>query len=302
MRRWLLFVFIILLCVKGSSQSLRDVSQDTVFVGSSFKADSIAFYQEVGQAMPAHFLLPGMHCRYFPFPCLLDPDLGNKWPWFVEVRKDGVPLKKNHANDWILLFLVFLALLSTLGLRIHPDVLQPIGWLFKKPSTYNERWRDDTQPVHVLFNLVFCCVIALVAWSTCHSFLNFKFQSSTIPAFIAVVALVYGVKSIFYRTTGLLFGFKDTLLAYLNIVFKINRCLALIMLPLVFWMFFSTPFWSKWALIVSISLFFVFLCLRFVRGMQLGSQLMASKIHFLFYLCASELLPTLVLIKFLLNE
>ncbi len=302
MRFWLTFVLLMLLVFQGLSQPIESILQDSISTENAFKRDSVSFFSDAVRARPSYLLLPESHCRYFPIPSLLDPDLALRWPCFTQIRKDGIPLKRNLWKDWLMIFLILLALLASAGLRVHPDVLQPLTWLIKKPSTYTERWRDDIQPVHVLFNFIFFCVIALLAWFSCHRLLDYPFKESALPVFVLVVAAIYGAKSIFYRTTGLLFGFKEALLSYLNIVFKINRCLGLMLLPLVFWMFFSTPFWAKWSLFISIGLFFLFTGLRFVRGMQLGGQLMTSRIHFLFYLCASELLPTLVLIKFLLNE
>lgn len=256
MRCWLLFILFFFLVIQGKSQPSEPVIKDSAAIKEEFRADSSAFFSNHVQGFPAYMLLPEAHCRYYPFPSLLDPELAIKWPIVLELRKDGVPLKRDHWNDWLMVFLLIIAFLASAGLSIHTDVLQPLTWLIKKPSTYQERWRDDIQPVHILFNFVFCSVIGLVAWSASNVFLKYPLQTASIPVFITIVALVYVVKSVFYRTTGMLFGFKETLLAYLNIVFKINRCLALLILPLVFWMFFSTPFWSKWALMMAIGLFF----------------------------------------------
>lgn len=299
-------VFLIILFVfsayKSISQPLGAESSDTSVVDSSAMLDSISLFTAYQLFYPQYFILPETHDRYYPFPSLMDPHLAEKWPVLYELRKDGSPLVRNTDKDFLLGFLTILALTLVTGLRMFPDALMPISWFTKKPSTYEERSRDDVSPVHLLFNLLFFCVLGLIIWFAYHHLLSYSSTPHQIPYFILLVAIVYGVKSIFYRSTGLLFGFKDTLIAYLQVVFKINRCLAVLLLPLVFWMIFSSPFWAKWALFCALGTISLFLGLRFYRGMQLSSKLISNRIHFLFYLCASELLPTLVLIKFLLNE
>jgi hypothetical protein len=86
---------------------------------------------------------------------------------------------------------------------------------------------------------------------------------------------------------------------YLFNVFLVNKILAIALLPFTIFLAFPNPIWASYLLMTSVILIAASFIVRYIQSWKVSSaSFKLSKFHFFTYLCASEILPLAVLIKF----
>ncbi|OSZ82032.1 hypothetical protein CAP35_01815 [Chitinophagaceae bacterium IBVUCB1] len=116
------------------------------------------------------------------------------------------------------------------------------------------------------------------------------------------LAAIYTGKYIAVRFGGWAFKLDSVSEGYLFNIFLINKVLAVILLPFVFFLAFADAVYKGPVLIVAAILISLLFVSRYLRSWQVfGSFFQYSKFHFFTYLCASEILPLAVLMKLLVK-
>ncbi|MBS1628948.1 MAG: DUF4271 domain-containing protein [Bacteroidetes bacterium] len=122
-----------------------------------------------------------------------------------------------------------------------------------------------------------------------------------LPLLIAAMLIIYLGKFLILSFSGWAFRMKTVAGQYIFNVFLVNKIIGIVLLPFVVLIAFSGPEWREPLGIVSGVLVLGLLGTRYLRSWPAFQQLFkGSKFHFLTYLCASEILPMAVLVKWLL--
>lgn len=153
----------------------------------------------------------------------------------------------------------------------------------------------------LLFNLLFGLFLVRLISEAGKPSLLVDFEAGWLLLFV-IITLIYGVKYVFYKFIGRIFGLKEQVSYYLSQVFLMNRLLALLLLPALAILYYAPPQATRFMLIVLITAVALAVILRYIRGIRITSQVLgANTIHFILYFCTVEILPTLIISKLLLN-
>ena len=120
--------------------------------------------------------------------------------------------------------------------------------------------------------------------------------------YIAVaLGVIYLVKYISLKLSGLLFNISQTTDAYIFVVFMINKIMGVILLPFLVLMAFTDNEFYQLGLVLSFITIFILLAYRFILAYGLvRNQIRVKPFHFFLYLCCFEIAPLLLIYKLLL--
>ncbi len=235
---------------------------------------------------------------------LAHPFFGNKYVIYNIEHTHNILDKTN--NFYLLLFLCLL-----LGLIRYRDrrYFQNLWRAFINPTLSNRQLRDQLESTplpNLLTNIFFAASVGAYIYYV--GVITMPQRSVIVAPSILVISLVLGVTGIYiikYGTikfAGWVFRVEGVTDQYLFNVFLINKIIGIILLPFIILLAFANAKYSQSIISVSFILIFALLINRYVRSWQAFSTFFKySKFHFFTYLCASELLPTAVLMKLLVQ-
>ncbi|MBS1688530.1 MAG: DUF4271 domain-containing protein [Bacteroidetes bacterium] len=133
-------------------------------------------------------------------------------------------------------------------------------------------------------------------------------RTAMLPASLLILLMVGGVMAIYLgkyfmiRFSGWALRLEGVTNQYIFNVFLINKIIGVILLPFIMLLAFGNPIMAQPVIIVSFIVVGILLINRYTRSWQVfGSFFQYSKFHFFTYLCASELLPLALLMKFMVR-
>ena len=216
------------------------------------------------------------------------------------------PLPLNRTTpDWI--FPVLLAVVAMFAfLRIfYARYFSRLFAAFTNSNLANQVVRDENlliQRASVLLNIVFYMVAALFLYfvsSERHWDLEgLDYGFSRFLFFAILVAAVYSFKLIILKACGYIFGLDREMAAYIFNIFLVNSILGMALLPLTGLLAFAGWIPAGWITgfaLVVIAAAFVY---RLIRGVLIAlSSPSFSPVYLIYYLCALEIAPLLVVLK-----
>lgn len=118
--------------------------------------------------------------------------------------------------------------------------------------------------------------------------------------FIGVTA-IYLFKYLFYKLLGIVLSMREQSSFYLAETFLIHRALVFILLPAMAALYFTPTnlFGLRIFIVLLLVLGAIWRYIYAIRFMQ--TSVSAHLLHFILYFCAVEIIPTAVIVKFLLN-
>ncbi len=120
--------------------------------------------------------------------------------------------------------------------------------------------------------------------------------------FAVLVSLVYTFKYLFSMMIAYIIDATDLVKEYMFNVSIFSQVLGVALFPFIVAMQYS-KYQVEWFLYPALVIYLAFYAFRFVRGFTISGLEQGVGIFYIFlYLCALEILPLLVLIKFLLNS
>lgn len=207
-------------------------------------------------------------------------------------------------------FLLGLVLFLGLVRLIDPKYFEEL-WQASFNTGFNARAIKDklhsATLSNILMNLFFAVSFGTYVYYFIKNVTLIEHFRTLSPVFILViivaVLLVYLVKYFVIQFSGWAFGIETLTENYLFNVFLVNKLLAIAILPFIIVMAFPGSVWTFPALFLSLIISIALFIYRYIRSWKvLGSFFQFSKFHFFTYLCASEILPLAVLVKFLFSK
>ena len=183
-------------------------------------------------------------------------------------------------------------------------------WLaFWNPTLSSRQLKDQLQGAglpNLLMNIFFTIaegsyIYYIVRFFTPH-------HSGVIPSSLLIIMLILGTGLIYFakftavKFSGWAFRVEGVTEHYLFNVFLINKILAIVLVPFIIVLAFASREVVQQIVVISFVVSGILLFTRYLRSWQVfGSFFQYSKFHFFMYLCASELLPLVVLMKLLVK-
>ncbi|NDC40275.1 MAG: DUF4271 domain-containing protein [Chitinophagia bacterium] len=216
-------------------------------------------------------------------------------------------LENSHTIDFYLLLL--LCILLGIIRFVDPRYFINLWTAFWNPSMASRQLKeqiDDAGLPELLMNLFFAVAIGTYLFYVVGYFAP-KTADGLAPTFLLLVliggvGLIYLAKYSAVRFSGWAFRMEAITGQYLFNVFLINKILSMLLVPFIIVMAFAEEQVARQIMYLSLLLGGLLIFNRYVRSWQLfGPFFQNSRFHFFMYLCASELLPLAVLVKFLVN-
>ncbi len=203
-------------------------------------------------------------------------------------------------------FLLFLSLYLGLLRQAYPRFLPALLRAYRGGAGGARFGKEDpssTLPA-MLMNLLFVLVAAAFIVQSIRGFAPHWVADEKLGQaylfFSLGILLVYLVKFLFLRFSGWVFQVQTLTRHYLYQVFLANKSMTLILLPASFGLAFAQPGLRAPIFWLSISLVCLLVINRYTRSWQVMAPLVRrNRFHFFTYLCASEILPTAVILKLL---
>lgn len=207
-----------------------------------------------------------------------------------------------------LLFYLIIGLLLLYGLinNIFPQYYIKLFSQFSKSSLREAQNREQLVQnsfASLISNIGF--VLSFSLMSTLLIFNNHLLPISFWLAYFyicAFFALLYLGKFIVLQLMGYVFNVRELVNTYIFVVFMINKVLGILLIPFVLILAFSKPMYYSIAVGAGAVLTVLLFLYRYLFTLtSVRNKLHISSFHFFLYLCAFEILPLLILYKFILQ-
>ncbi len=219
-----------------------------------------------------------------------------------------VSLRKHQNVEWMFYYLVFLVFLIALIQVVFPNYIFRSLRGFFAPNTVLTAGRDFNQesalPSFFLGLLFFFSSAFFIYLCTKNlpGFVNFSWLQLISVSF-ASLFIIYGVKFIFLKFLSWIFNQQDAFNRYISIVFSMNETLGLLLLMLSFLIAYVDGGIPPYIFtILNISIIVMFFFRVFGAFKVFTKQARMGFFEFLLSFLSIELLPTLVLWKFIHDQ
>ncbi|HRI20739.1 MAG TPA: DUF4271 domain-containing protein [Panacibacter sp.] len=221
------------------------------------------------------------------------------------VYRDGnvhIPPARENLFYLLICIILLLAIIRQLFPKYFQQLFRIIFQASFRQKQTREQLMQEKMPsllMNILFIIVGGLFIALIAGI--YQWLNTSFWWLTLYS-ITLLALIYMFKYLVIQFMGWAFQAKEQASTYGFIVFLVNKITALVLLPLLLLLAFSSgdiqqiTVTAAFFVVILLLLFRYILSFTIIRG-----SLSIHPIHFFIYLCGVELMPMLIIYKVLFN-
>lgn len=164
----------------------------------------------------------------------------------------------------------------------------------------NQRNQSSSRnPVYLILYSVFCVnIAALIFLMLLEGQATASFKTWLLIT--AIVAAIYLVRFLALSALGTFFPLKKEAQLYSFTITTYNIALGLTLIPFIMLMAYGPEGFYNPVKYVALGVVAVFFLLRYLRGLTIGlSHLLLYPLHFLLYICASEIAPILLAVRLL---
>ena len=237
-----------------------------------------------------------------PLNKLLDENI------YLNSRASGISLavnpKKRTYNESLFYFLVGLVFYFGFIKLLYSKYYSNLFRVFFNNTLRQSQLTDllySSKLASLFFNLLFLFSAGVYSYLLIQrkvdgeEGVNWKLLGLT----MAVLLAIYVAKNLILKFAGWLTGFRDEADTYLFVVFLINKILGICLLPVIVLISFPMPSIVNIVLFCSFLLIGIMLPLRIFRTYALlHNKLKLSPLHFVLYLISLEILPIIIICKF----
>ncbi len=110
--------------------------------------------------------------------------------------------------------------------------------------------------------------------------------------------ILYGIKTFFCRVLGYIFLVRDEFAEYIHNIYLLNKNIGLFLFPIIIIFPYITEPIKPIVLYLGILVLLIMFFLRTIRGFQIIMRKGVSMFYLILYLCAIEILPVLLVVKY----
>lgn len=221
------------------------------------------------------------------------------------VRFQGEEILYHPYQDWVLLILVV-----GLLFLIYSYYLKPLYFTRLLNSVFNHTATSKliaeqnslTNRISGSLNVVFYVNSALVLFLIIQRYAyDFYFENELIQLFLLfiVIPVFFNLRMILYHFIGWLTKHVDLQFEYLSYWMILNKLFGLLLIPLLFLVLYLPHDYQLWAVYAGLGLYSLLFLAKLFRGLQISIKNNISLFSIILYLCALEILPVGMLIKYL---
>jgi hypothetical protein len=220
----------------------------------------------------------------------------------------SVSFRKHRQVEWIFYYLVFLFLLLALVQVLFPSYLVRSLRAFANPSSVNSTSRDfyhESILPSFFLGILFLLSTSFLIYLYTKKITSFSAYSAVqlISAYFFFILNVYIVKFIFLKTLSWIFNQRDSFNKYLTLIFSMNELIGIIFLLITFLISLLEGEIPSYVLsVLSIIIVVIYLFRVFGAFIVFSRQTRIRFLEFLLSYISIEVLPTLVLWKFIHDE
>ncbi|HUS01815.1 MAG TPA: DUF4271 domain-containing protein [Chitinophagaceae bacterium] len=153
----------------------------------------------------------------------------------------------------------------------------------------------------LIFNTFFVINVGLYAWLLLDHYKLLEENNNYLFIGLSVlfIALVYFGKFLSLKMIGWITGMSAATDQYIFVIFLINKIIGILLVPFIILLAFGPVNWLTIVIIASFCVIGILFLLRYLRSYGLlQNQLKINIFHFLLYIIGIELLPLLLIYKF----
>ncbi|MCF8371076.1 MAG: DUF4271 domain-containing protein [Bacteroidales bacterium] len=222
----------------------------------------------------------------------------------AESRDTGANYRPWPSNDWmigvLLVSLITLAWIRMSFRKLLIDNRKAVFSLRDSSRLFHDQ-NSLVQRVSFVLNMIFFVNLALFAYQVLSAYNGIPAGYGGIVSFfilLLVLILIYSSRVLVYRFLGYLFQFTDQSKEIIHNGYVINRITAFVLFPFIAAIPFVADNYAVWLIYIGIGLFGILYFLQLIRNMYLFLMNSPSLLYSFLYLCALEIVPVIVLIKF----
>jgi hypothetical protein len=216
--------------------------------------------------------------------------------------------QKFSLPDKDLLFYAIIALLFLYGfvINIFPQYIPKLFSQFSQSSLRMMQNREQllqNSMASLIMNISFVMSFSLFATLIIFNdhLLPINFWEGYVYMCLFFLGLYIG-KFICLTIAGYVFNTKDLVQTYIFVVFMINKVLGILLIPFILILAFAKPYLYPIAIGGAGFLMVLLIGYRYLFSLtSVRNKLHISSFHFFLYLCAFEILPLLILYKFIVQ-
>ncbi len=215
----------------------------------------------------------------------------------------AVKIKKPQSNDIVFYLLAGLVLLMALIKFFFDRYFTNLFRVFFNTSLRQSQLTDQLLQAKLpslFFNIFFILSAGIYIFFLLiqYKIISSQYKWSILGACILILAFVYLVKFSTLKFTGWVTGYRESTDTYIFIIFLICKIIGVVLVPFTLLMAFAQTEIAITSAFVSLLIIGLLLFLRFFRSYSLlQSQLKVSRFHFFLYLTGVEIIPLLLVYK-----
>ncbi len=237
---------------------------------------------------------------------------------FALYFKSSNPSKNNTAlfrveqrfslpdKDWLFYLIIGLILIYGLINNIYPQYYVKLFSQFSQSSMRVLQNRE--QLIQNSFASLASNIGFIISFSLMATLLIFNRHLLPISFWLAYLyiciffTLLYLGKYVCLQIVGFVFSVRDLISTYIFVVYMINKVLGILLLPFILILAFAQPAYYPIAIGCGAGLSILLFLYRYLFSLtSVRNKLHISSFHFFLYLCAFEILPLLILYKFIVQ-
>jgi len=209
-------------------------------------------------------------------------------------------------KDWLFYLIVGMVLIYGFVNNMYPQYFQKLFSQFSQSSMRMIQNREqllNNSVASLLLNFCFILSFSLMASLLIYNrhLLPISFWLVYLYICLFFTSLYVG-KYICLEIAGAIFSTKELVKTYVFVVFLINKVLGILLLPFILILAFAKPIYFPAAMIGAAGLSVLLFLYRYLFSLtSVRNKLHISSFHFFLYLCAFEILPLMILYKWVVQ-
>jgi len=221
------------------------------------------------------------------------------------MRFPGEEILYQAYQDWVLLIMV-------LGLLflIYSYYLKPLYFTRLMNSVFNQNATSKliaeqnslTNRISLSLNIIFYINSALILFLIIQHFnytIYFDKKVMQLLVLIIGVPLFFNFRMLIYHLIGWITKHVDLQAEYTSYWMILNKFFGLILTPVLFLVLYLPKTYQLWAIYAGLGLYSLLFLAKLFRGLQISLKNNISFFSIILYLCALEIMPVGIIIKYL---